>query len=163
MVRFEMAIMSVWGTAAVYLPGPAFPIICVIDGQRGGIDVALIKRFKEEYGEEYEIIVLGTNAVATAQMMKARANRGASGKNTIVQTVPQAHVILGTLSIVLAHAMMGEVAPRIAEAILSAPAPKLLLPLTLARVEIVGLAPEPLPHLVEKIVNQRLREVMKHV
>ncbi len=139
------------------------PRICVIDGQRGGIGVALIKRLKEEYGEEYEIIALGTNAVATAQMMKARANRGASGENAIVQTVPQAHAILGTLSIVLAHAMMGEVTPHIAEAILLAPAPKLLLPLTRARVEIVGLVPEPLPHLVEKVITQRLREVMKHV
>lgn len=139
------------------------PRICVIDGQRGGIGVALIKRLKEEFGEEFEIIALGTNAVATAQMMKARANRGASGENAIIRTVPQAHVILGTLSIVLAHAMMGEVTPRIAEAIASAPAPKLLLPLTQTRVEIVGLAAEPLPHLVEKIVTQRLREVLKHV
>jgi len=48
------------------------PRICVIDGQRGGISVALIKRLKQEYGEDYEIIALGTNAVATAQMMKAR-------------------------------------------------------------------------------------------
>jgi len=136
--------------------------ICVIDGQKGGIGVALIKRLKEEYGEEYEIIALGTNALATAQMMKARANRGASGESAIVNTVPNVNVILGSLSIVLAHAMMGEVTPWIAEAIALAPAPKLLLPLTQARVEIVGLTYEPLPHLVEKIV-ERLRKVLKHV
>ena len=55
--------------------------ICVIDGQGGGIAAALIKRLKEVYQEAHEIIALGTNAVATAQMMKARANRGASGEN----------------------------------------------------------------------------------
>jgi NAD(P)-dependent dehydrogenase (short-subunit alcohol dehydrogenase family) len=137
--------------------------ICVIDGQGGGIGAAIIKRLKEVYAEEHEVIALGTNAVATAQMMKARANRGASGENAIVRTVPTVDVIMGTLSIVLANAMMGELTPRMAEAIASASAPKLLLPLTQERVEIVGLLPEPLPHLVEKIVSERLKEWMHHV
>ena len=137
--------------------------ICVIDGQGGGIGAALIKRLKEVYGEEHEVIALGTNAVATAQMMKARANRGASGENAIVRTVATADVILGCLSIVLANAMMGEVTPRMAEAIASAPAPKILLPLTQEAVQIVGLTPEPLPHLVEKIVSHKLREILRNV
>jgi NAD(P)-dependent dehydrogenase (short-subunit alcohol dehydrogenase family) len=137
--------------------------ICVIDGQGGGIGAAIIKRLKEIYAEEHEVIALGTNAVATAQMMKARANRGASGENAIVRTVPTVDVIMGTLSIVLANAMMGELTPRMAEAIASAPAPKLLLPLTQERVKIVGLIPEPLPHLVEKIVSDKLKELRKDV
>ena len=137
--------------------------ICVIDGQGGGIGAAIIKRLKEVYGEEHEVIALGTNAVATAQMMKARANRGASGENAIVRTVATAEVIMGTVSIVLANAMMGELTPKMAEAITSAPAPKLLLPLTQEQVHIVGLMPEPLPHLVEKMVSERLKELMHHV
>jgi NAD(P)-dependent dehydrogenase (short-subunit alcohol dehydrogenase family) len=137
--------------------------ICVIDGQGGGIGAALIKRLKEVYGEDHEVIALGTNAVATAQMMKARANRGASGENAICRTVLQVDVILGCLSIVLANSMMGEVTPKMAEAIASAPAPKILLPLTQEKVEIVGLSPEPLPHLVEKIVSHRLKEILSHV
>ena len=137
--------------------------ICVIDGQGGGIGAVLIKRLKEVYQERHEVIALGTNAVATAQMMKARANRGASGENAIVHTVPKVDVILGPLSIVLANSMMGELTPRMAEAIASAPAPKLLLPLTQERVEIAGLVPEPLPHLVEKIVSERLKEYLSHV
>ena len=137
--------------------------ICVIDGQGGGIGAAIIKRLKEVYAEEHEVIALGTNAVATAQMMKARANRGASGENAIVRTVPTVDVIMGTLSIVLANAMMGELTPRMAEAIASAPAPKLLLPLTQERVQIAGLLPEPLPHLVEKIVSDKLKELMHDV
>jgi NAD(P)-dependent dehydrogenase (short-subunit alcohol dehydrogenase family) len=137
--------------------------ICVIDGQGGGIGAALIKRLKEVYREEHEVIALGTNAVATAQMMKARANRGASGENAIIRTVSRVDVILGSLSIVLANSMMGELTPRMAEAIASAAAPKILLPLTQEKVEIVGLAPEPLPHLVEKIVSHRLKEIISHV
>ncbi|MEJ2671802.1 MAG: DUF3842 family protein [Deltaproteobacteria bacterium] len=137
--------------------------ICVIDGQGGGIGAAIIKRLKEVYREELEVIALGTNAVATAQMMKARANRGASGENAIVQTVPGADVILGCLSIVLANSMMGEVTPKMAVAIASTPARKILLPLTQEAVEIVGLVPEPLPHLVDRIVSQKLKEIINHV
>jgi len=137
--------------------------ICVIDGQGGGIGAALIRRLKEVYREEHVVIALGTNEVATVQMMKARANRGASGQNAIVRTVPTVEVILGSLSIVLANAMMGEVTPRMAEAIASAPALKILLPLPRTGVEIVGFIPEPLPHLVEKAVTGRLKEVLKHV
>ena len=137
--------------------------ICVIDGQGGGIGAALIKRFKEVYQEEHEVIALGTNALATTQMMKARANRGASGENAIVHTVPTADVILGSISIVLANALMGEVTPRMAEAIASAPGLKILLPLTRAKVEIIGVIPEPLPHLVEKVITERLKELLKNV
>jgi len=96
-------------------------------------------------------------------MMKARANRGASGENAIVRTVPTVDVILGPLSIVLANSMMGELTPRMAEAISSSPAPKLLLPLTQERVEIAGQVPEPLPHLVDKIISERLKEYLRHV
>jgi len=98
--------------------------ICVIDGQGGGIGSAVIKKLKEVFEETIEVIALGTNAIATSQMLKARANRGATGENAIVRTVERVDVIIGPLSIVLAHAMMGEVTPRIAEAIAGSPAKK---------------------------------------
>jgi len=125
--------------------------------------VALIKRLKEVYQEEHEVIALGTNVVATVQMMKVRANRGASGESAIIRTVPTVDAILGSISIVLVNAMMGEVTPRIAEAIASAPALKILLPLTRSKVEIVGLIREPLPHQVEKAITERLKELLDHV
>jgi hypothetical protein len=137
--------------------------ICVVDGQGGGIGATLIKRLKEIYQEEHEIIALGTNAIATAQMLKARANKGATGENAIIRTVATADIIIGTVAIILANSMMGELTPRMAEAIASTPALKLLLPLTQERIEIVGLQPEPLPHLVEQIVNIRLKEILKDV
>ena len=137
--------------------------ICVVDGQGGGIGATIIKRLKETYHEDHEIIALGTNAIATAQMLKARANRGATGENAIIQTVTTAEIIIGPIAIILANFMMGELTPRMAEAIASAPALKLLLPLTQERVEIAGLKPEPLPHLVEHIVNIRLKEILQDV
>lgn len=134
--------------------------ICVIDGQGGGIGSTIIKKLKETYDETVEIIALGTNAIATTQMLKARANRGATGENAIVQTVAKADVVIGPLGIVLAHAMMGEVTPRIAEAIASCNAPKLLLPLTQEPVEIIGLIPNPLPRLIEEMIQNPLARLI---
>jgi hypothetical protein len=138
--------------------------ICVIDGQGGGIGATLIKYLKEAYGESVELIGLGTNAIATAQMLKAGANRGASGENAICRTVYEADCILGPISITWANAMLGEVSPKMAEAITSCPAPKILLPLFQERrIEIVGLAREPLPHLVMAAVEGKIKEILNHV
>jgi hypothetical protein len=135
--------------------------ICVIDGQGGGIGSAIIKQLKEAFGESIEIIAMGTNAIATAQMLKARANRGASGENAIVRTIVDADIVIGPIGIVLVHAMMGEVTPKIAEAVASCRATKFLLPLTQEPVEILGVPSLPLPHLVEKLIKERLRKLIE--
>jgi NAD(P)-dependent dehydrogenase (short-subunit alcohol dehydrogenase family) len=127
--------------------------IAVIDGQGGGIGSAIIQKIKEALGESVEIIALGTNAIATAQMLKAKANRGASGENAIVRTAQQVDVIVGPLAIVLAHAMMGEVTPPMAASVAASAAPKILLPLTQENVTVVGGSAGPLPHLVNELVE----------
>ena len=137
--------------------------ICIIDGQGGGIGATLIKYLKEAYGETLELIALGTNAIAAAQMMKAGANRAASGENAICRTVYQVDGIVGPVSITWANAMLGEVTPKMAEAVMSCPALKILLPLTQERVEIVGIQKEPLPHLVQAVVDGAIKEVLNHV
>jgi NAD(P)-dependent dehydrogenase (short-subunit alcohol dehydrogenase family) len=137
--------------------------ICVIDGQGGGIGAALIKCLKEAYGETVELIGLGTNAIATAQMLKAGANRGASGENAIVQTVRKADLIVGPIAITWANAMLGEVTSKMAAAITSSPAPKILLPLTQESVILAGVVKEPLPHMIQKIVTETIKEVLPDV
>ena len=132
--------------------------ICVIDGQGGGIGSTVVKRLKEEFAERVEVIALGTNSIATAAMMKARANRGATGENAIVRMAPQADYIIGPISIVMANAMMGELTPLMAEAISSSPASKILLPLSQEKVSIVGVTPQPVPHLVEELILKELKE-----
>ena len=134
--------------------------ICVIDGQGGGIGSTIIKKIKEYFGESVEIIALGTNAIATAQMLKARANRGASGENAIVQTVARADVVVGTLGIMLAHAMMGEVTPKMAEAVSGCKAAKLILPISQENVDLIGVSQDPLPHLVETLVVEHLKPLL---
>ncbi len=137
--------------------------VCVIDGQGGGIGSVVIRRLKEEFGEDVEVLALGTNAIATAQMMKAHANRGATGENAIIWSIREADVIIGPIGIVLAQAMMGEVTPAMAAAVACSSARKFLLPLTQENVEVVGVAREPLPHLVDEIVKVRLKEMLEHV
>ncbi|BBO82644.1 DUF3842 family protein [Desulfosarcina ovata] len=134
--------------------------ICVIDGQGGGIGSTIIRKIKEHFNESVEIIALGTNAIATAQMLKARANRGASGENAIVQTVSRVDVVIGTMGILLAHSMMGEVTPRMAAAVSGSAARKLILPLSQENVAVVGVSDEPLPHLVERLILDYLKPIV---
>ena len=133
--------------------------IAAIDGQGGGIGSTIIKRLRETFAEEVEIVALGTNAMATGAMLKAGANKGASGENAIVQTVKRVDVIIGTTAIVLANSMMGELTPKMAEAIASSLATKCLLPLKIPEVEIIGAPKEPLPHLVDQLIK-RIQEII---
>lgn len=135
--------------------------ICVIDGQGGGIGSTIIKKLKELFQETVEIIALGTNAIATAQMLKARANRGASGENAIVQTVKTVDIIIGPVGIVITNAMMGEVTPKIAKAVANSQAKKILIPLTQENIEIVGISSVPLPHLIEDLIEVNLKQILK--
>ena len=128
-------------------------VLMVIDGQGGGIGRAIIRRLRDAFGEDVEILALGSNSVATSQMMRAGANRGATGENAIVRTAPEADIIIGPLGIIIANAMMGEVTPEMSKAIGSSKALKVLVPLTQERVEIVGLSGEPLPHLIDQIID----------
>ena len=133
--------------------------IAVIDGQGGGIGSVIIKRLREAFSEDVEVIGLGTNAMATGALLKAGANRGASGENAIVQTVKAVDILVGGMSIILANSMMGELTPRMAEAIATSPAMKCLLPLKIPEVEIIGASKEPLPHLVDQLI-QRIKEMI---
>ncbi|WP_372681812.1 DUF3842 family protein [Desulfosarcina sp.] len=134
--------------------------IGIIDGQGGGIGSTMIKKIKASYGESVEIVALGTNAIATAQMLKAGANRGASGENAIVRTVARVDVVIGTLGIMLAHAMMGEVTPKMAEAVSGCAAIKLILPISQENVDLIGVSDEPLPHMVDALVIDHLNPLL---
>jgi len=137
--------------------------ICVIDGQGGGIGATIIKYLKERFGEEHELLALGTNAIATAQMLKAGANRGASGENAVCRTVLSGvDLVVGSIAVTWANAMLGEVTPKIAEAVMSCDAKKILLPMAQENVEVVGVVREPMPHLVQMIVGI-IQEVIKYV
>jgi hypothetical protein len=127
--------------------------VMVMDGQGGGIGASIIKGMREQVGNDLEILALGTNSVATSRMMKAGANRGATGENAIVLMSQKTDAIIGPLAILMANAMMGEVTPAMASAVSSSQAPKVLIPLTQESITVVGITGEPLPHLVGQVVD----------
>ena len=128
-------------------------IVMVIDGQGGGIGAAVIKGLRGLSTRDMHIWALGTNSIATSRMVKAGANRGATGENAIKHSSAGADVIIGPLAVIMPHAMMGEVTPGMAEAVCSSAAKKILIPLTQERVQVVGITGEPLPHLVDQVVE----------
>ncbi len=128
--------------------------IGVVDGQGGGIGSNIIKRLREEVSVELEIVALGTNAMATANMMKAKANKGASGENAIICCIQSLGLIVGSWSIILANSMMGEITPAIACAVASSNVPKILLPLKVAQLELAGYTPQPFPHLIDNLISK---------
>lgn len=100
----------------------------VIDGQGGGVGRALIERLKQAR-PEIPICALGTNAIATATMMKGGADNGATGENAIVLNASRADILLGPVGILMANGLMGELTPRMADAIGKSEAVKILIPL----------------------------------
>jgi len=127
--------------------------IAVIDGQGGGIGKAIVEKIRDTIGEEAEVIALGTNAMATAAMLKAGATMGASGENAIVYNVCRVDVIVGSLGILSANAMLGEISPAIAAAIGESAAVKILIPLNKCGINVAGVQPKPLPLLISDAVE----------
>jgi len=135
--------------------------IAVIDGQGGGIGSLIVKRLRDEFGDGVEILALGTNAAATSAMMKSRANKGATGESAIIWNMNRVGLIIGPLSIVLPNAMLGELTPKIAEAIVASDVMRILLPLNQEGIEMIGVAKEPLPHMIEEVIEKVKREMGK--
>lgn len=101
--------------------------ILVIDGQGGKIGSMVISLLKKALPEQ-EVIAIGTNSIATSAMLKAGADKGASGENPVIVNAKKADIIVGPLGITVANSMLGEVTPKMAEAVGSSNAQKLLIP-----------------------------------
>ena len=101
--------------------------ILVIDGQGGKIGSMVVSLLKKVL-PELEVIAIGTNSIATSAMLKAGADKGASGENPVIVNAAKADIIIGPLGIAVANSMLGEVTPKMAEAIGSSNAQKLLIP-----------------------------------
>lgn len=136
-------------------------IICVIDGQGGKIGSVIIERLKDRLKEEVEIIALGTNSIATQTMMKARANRGASGENAIIQTVKKANIIIGTLAILMVNSMLGEFTCRMAASVAESGAMKFILPVIQDQVTVVGLRGLSIPQMIGELIEAVEKEVRR--
>jgi len=118
--------------------------IAVIDGKGGGLGRTIVETIKPLLNPGDELLVLGTNSHATANMLKGGAGDGATGENAVVTMADRVDLIAGPIAIIAADAMMGEVTARMAEAISKSSAEKLLLPLGRCGITVVGAADEPM-------------------
>jgi hypothetical protein len=125
-------------------------IIAVVDGMGGSIGTQIVLQLRQSLPEDVEIVALGTNAIATGSMMKAKATRGATGENAVVVSIGEADVIMGSLSIVVPNSMMGEVTSTIATAVASARGRKVLLPISNPPLEVLGTSRKPLQALIKE-------------
>ena len=101
--------------------------VVVIDGQSGRMGQLFIERAAAA-NLPCTIDCVGTNAIATAAMLKAGAKNGATGENPVLVACRTADVIVGPIGILSADSLMGEITPAMAVAVGQSGAHKLLLP-----------------------------------
>ncbi|MDR1933214.1 MAG: DUF3842 family protein [Spirochaetales bacterium] len=127
--------------------------ITVIDGMGGGIGAQIVTQLKQELQGRAEIIALGTNAAAADRMVRAGADRGASGENAIRVSAAASDIIVGPIGIVIPDSMMGEVTSVMAQAVFASGAEKLLIPLVQPHFTIVGYESKPIGSLISQAVQ----------
>jgi hypothetical protein len=129
--------------------------VLVIDGQGGNMGRQLIEQLLLQSPITLEITVVGTNAIATANMLKASARvQGATGENAVVVAARNADIIVGPVGIVMADAPMGEITPVMANAVAQSRAYKVLLPVNKCNHFIVGIRDDSMSQLVQQAVRE---------
>lgn len=132
--------------------------ILVIDGQGGKLGRLLVESLRQS--GTYHITAVGTNAIATSNMLRGEPDEAATGENAVRVCSRRADVICGPIGIVIADAMNGEVTPAIALAVGRADAVRVLIPmnrLTSHRQcanRVAGIRDIPMAELVRDAVRQ---------
>ena len=111
--------------------------ITIIDGQGGKMGRTVIEQLKKAH-PNLELYAIGTNSIATAAMLRAGADFGATGENPCIVNARDSDIIIGPIGIVFADALLGEITPAIAQAIGSSKAYKILIPVNRCNHYIVG-------------------------
>ncbi|NLM43703.1 MAG: DUF3842 family protein [Clostridiales bacterium] len=126
--------------------------IVIIDGQGGKMGKMIVEQLKKSY-PSLELIAIGTNSIATAAMMKAGADHGATGENPVVVASKDADIIIGPIGIIIADSMLGEVTPAMAKAIGQSKAKKILIPVNKCNSHIVGSQDLPMSEYIRLAVD----------
>ncbi|MBO7292620.1 MAG: DUF3842 family protein, partial [Clostridia bacterium] len=84
--------------------------IVIIDGQGGRLGALLCEELKRTL-PTLSLTAIGTNSIATAAMLKAGADAGATGENPVIVAAREADLIIGPVGILTADALLGEVTP----------------------------------------------------
>jgi len=111
--------------------------VLIIDGQGGQLGRQMVEAVRRLIPDA-QITAVGTNALATSAMLKAGADRGATGENSVVVCTRDADIIVGPVGIVIADSLLGEITPKMAVAVGQSPAKKILLPVNKCNNIIIG-------------------------
>ncbi len=133
--------------------------ILVIDGQGGQLGAQLIKAVSARFSD-VEITAVGTNAAATASMVKAGAAKVATGENPVIVACRKTDVIIGPIGIVIADALHGEVTPQMAMAVGQADATRILIPVNKCDNLVAGVSELTMTAMIEDVVR-KLEQVLQ--
>ena len=139
-------------------------VIMIIDGQGGGVGKAVIEKLKPILPQEHQLVAVGTNSIATANMMKAGAVNVATGENAVKYNAQRADIIIGSVGIISANAMFGELSPEMANAISESEAMKILIPLKRCGLYVVGVNTDSMPKMIDEAIEVAMDCIagMKH-
>ncbi len=133
--------------------------ILIIDAQGGGMGRQLVTSVKKEFPQA-EVGAVGTNSLATSNMLKAGADFAATGENAVLVGCRRSDVIIGPVGIVIADSMHGEITPAMAAAVGQSRAKKLLIPMNQCGNVIVGVKNTSMGYMIEAVID-KLREYVK--
>ena len=138
-------------------------LISVIDGQGGGIGKQYIQALTSVMPHHLPVTIraLGTNSLATNNMLKAGATDGATGENAIVVNARRSEIIVGITAIVIAAYILGELTPAMATALGSSEATRILIPFDSCNTHIAMLSTGPLQAFIEQAVVMTMNELQK--
>lgn len=127
--------------------------ILVIDGQGGRLGKQVIETVRKNFPESH-ITAVGTNAMATAAMLKGGADEGATGENPVIVACRRADYIIGPIGIVIADALLGEVTSKMAAAVGQSDAVRILIPMNRCDNLVAGVTSQSLGELIEDAVSK---------
>ena len=127
--------------------------VLIVDGQGGRLGKQLVKEVRERF-PQVPLMAVGTNSMATESMLKAGADRAATGENAVVVACRKADVIIGPVGIVIADALLGEVTPAMAKAVGQSDAVRILLPSDKCDTFIAGVGSTGMSALVEDAMDK---------
>lgn len=133
--------------------------ITIIDGHGGMLGAQLVKEISARI-KDASITAVGTNATATSAMLKAGAQKAATGENPVIVACRKADVIIGPVGIVIADSLWGEITPKMALAVGQADAVRILIPMNKCDNLIAGVKNVTTSDLIEDVI-EKLGEISK--
>ena len=134
--------------------------ILVIDGQGGNIGRQLVKMICENFPSA-DVTAVGTNSIATANMLKGGAVTAATGENAAIVGCRKADVIVGPLGIAIADSLGGEVTPKMAVAVGQSDAYRVLIPMSKCGNIVAGVRDASTTALIEDAI-EKIRGIIEN-